>query len=413
MKRMLGLLLGALAVGAMPGHAAVLRAFATSTVGTGNLHSWDEVKDTALTGLAAADGICQVRAAAARLPEPARYVAWLSDRDDDAYCRVFGLSGKIGDRCGQESLPVGSGPWRRVDGVPFADRIESALADNLVYSTLNIDESGEPLSGPDESFTATGIDGAFNTEITADCDRWTSAVQSSETPALGSNLASGGYWSFDDHGRSCDQPEHLICLQKGPGSPLDGLGAAGHREAFVSSLDLTGALEGVEGADALCQSLAASAHLYQPEAFKALLASSTFSLDLTERIQFDGPWYRRDGLLFAHDKAELTGGAITLPLNVTETGTYLGTAVALTGATAVGTPQPGFDCGAWGVAPGASHATAALVNTVALTGTGGARWLDAAEVPCTAPSELSRRLFCLSDSDLIFHDEFDESPVSP
>ena len=124
--------------------AATLHAFATSTTGSGDLHSWAEVAGTGLSGLAAADAICQTRAAAGGLDAPEEFVAWLSDRDDDAYCRVFGLHGKRADHCGLPADPVGAGPWLRSDGVPFAATIETALADNVVYSTLNVDESGAP-----------------------------------------------------------------------------------------------------------------------------------------------------------------------------------------------------------------------------------------------------------------------------
>src|SRR5262249_42513339 len=132
-----------------------------------------------LTGLAAADGVCQARARTAGLANPDDYVAWLSDRNNDAYCRVFGLSGKKSDNCGQASLPVGAGPWLRVDGVPFAGRIEDALSKNEVYSTLNVDEFGNTFHFGAESFTATDVDGTLNTVFgdNADCNRWTSAVQ--------------------------------------------------------------------------------------------------------------------------------------------------------------------------------------------------------------------------------------------
>jgi len=45
--------------------AEPLRAFATSTLGNGNLASWPEVASTDLVGLDAADGICRAHALAA------------------------------------------------------------------------------------------------------------------------------------------------------------------------------------------------------------------------------------------------------------------------------------------------------------------------------------------------------------
>jgi hypothetical protein len=66
------------------------------------------------TGLEAADAICQSRAEAGGLNGTFR--AWLSDDDDDAYCRIHGLSGKKAENCGQGSLPDFAGNWVRTDG---------------------------------------------------------------------------------------------------------------------------------------------------------------------------------------------------------------------------------------------------------------------------------------------------------
>jgi hypothetical protein len=419
MKRLAFLIVASTALGAVPVYADSLYAFTTSTFGPGDMHSWEEVVGTNLTGLAAADGICQARATEAGLTNPGEYVAWLSDRNNDAYCRVFGLSGKKSNNCGQASLPVGAGPWLRLDEVPFAGTIENALSSNLVYSSLNVDEFGNQFHSFAESFTATDIDGTFNTEVEndADCNLWTSAIPDGPFPTLGSNLSSGGFWTFEDGGVSCDGTRRLMCFQKGPGSPLQGHAQFGHREAFVTSVDVTGNLGGIAGADGTCQALAASANLYRPETFKALLASFTSGLSVTSRIQFDGPWYRRDGLVFAHNKAELVGGAVTLPLNVTESGGYLGTAVALTGAFHNGAAISGFDCGGWTLGSGAIETSGALVNSIAFAPSGGTRWLDVANVGCGAPAPpfdpIPRKLFCLSDADVIFHDEVEALPASP
>jgi len=417
MRSMAFFLIAGMAIVVLPAHAAPLHAFATSTFGPGDMHSWTEVAGTNLTGLAAADGICRAHATDAGIADPDAYVAWLSDRNNDAYCRVFGLTGKKSNNCGQASLPVGAGPWQRVDGVPFAGTIEDALSANLVYSSLNVDEFGNQFHEFAESFTATDIDGTFNTffKNDGDCNLWTSAARDEfgPFPTLGSNLASGEWWTFDEGGVSCDGTRRLMCMQKGVGSPLQGHARFGHREAFVTSVDVTGHLGGIAGADGTCQALAATANMYRPETFKALLASSTIGLNVTGRIQFDGPWYRRDGLLFAHDKAELTGGAVTLPLNVTETGAYLGIAVALTGAFSNGAAVSGFDRGGW--VGGGGVASGALVNSIAFAPSGGTNWLSVADVTCGAPTptDWSQKLLCLSDADVVFHGEFDALPTSP
>jgi len=418
MKAVHWLLLALPASVAIDADAAVLQAFATSTTGGGDLHSWAEVADTELTGLAAADAVCQVRAMAAGLGDPGAYVAWLSDRDDDAYCRVFGLHGKVANHCGLPELPTGAGPWLRTDGVPFAATIETALADNVVYSTLNVDESGAALLAPFESFTATGLDGGFITKFdnNADCERWTTTqppVLLGSAPALGSNLASGGDWTFDEHGASCNSVHHLVCMQQGSGTALGGHGRRGQREAFVSGADVTGNLGGIAGADAVCQASAAAANLYRPASFKALLTSADAAVNVADRFEFDGPWYRRDGLLFAHGKAELTGGAVTLPLNVTEDGLYTGIAVALTGAKKDGAPS-GLDCSSW-TATDTSPAGGALANSIAFFGNG-LNWLGPADSTCAdvlPAGDWPRKLFCLSDADVVFHDEFSAVPGTP
>ena len=72
--------------------------------------------------------------------------------------------------------------------------------------------------------------------------------------------------------------------------------------AFVTSASVNGNLGGIAGADTMCRSLAAAAHLYRPESYKALIASTVAGNNAVDRFVFDGPWYRRDGLLFAHNK---------------------------------------------------------------------------------------------------------------
>ncbi|HSE11386.1 MAG TPA: hypothetical protein VLB69_02015, partial [Rudaea sp.] len=327
--------------------------------------------------------------------------------------------GKKAENCGLSELPVGAGPWLRADDVPFADAIGSALGNNVVYSTLHVDESGNPLLASFESFTATDRDGTFLTKFdnNADCERWTT-TQPLQTfgsaPALGSTLASSGDWTFDEHGAGCSTHQRLTCLQKGPAPALSGHARPGHREAFLTSANVTGNLGGIAGADATCRSAAAAAHLHQPDSFKALITSAALGSNIIDRFEFDGPWYRRDGLIFAHSKAELIGGAVTLPLNVTETGAYSGIAVALTGARPDGTPS-GHDCDNWSQDSLASPARGALANTIAFYGNV-RDWLGPADVSCIsapAPGDWPRKLFCLSDSDVVFHGEFDNVPASP
>jgi hypothetical protein len=61
-------------------------AFVTSETGNGNLATWPS--SGAQSGTAGADSVCQSAATSARINDPGSFVAWLSDSDDDAYCRA-------------------------------------------------------------------------------------------------------------------------------------------------------------------------------------------------------------------------------------------------------------------------------------------------------------------------------------
>jgi hypothetical protein len=399
---------------AISAQAEPLIAFATSIYGNGDMHSWPDAIGTNLSGLAAADFTCSARAAAAGLPKPGSYMAWLSDRDNDAYCRLFGLDGKKADNCGQTTLPTHAGPWVRTDQSPFAASIDRALNLGEVYSSLNVDEFGNAFYIHALSFTATDFDGTFNTEMEedGDCEGWTSGVLDifGPFPTLGSNLASTEDWTYDGSGVSCDGTRRLMCMQRGWGEPLSGHAHFGRREAFVSSAFVSGALGGLSGADAQCRAWAQAAGLYRPDSFKALLATTSPAIGVADRLEVDGEWYRRDGLLFAHNKAELVSGAVTRPLNVTENGEYVGDSVAVTGSRQDGSPFVSFDCQGWTSTNGITSGS--LPNEIAFAPSGGHDWLSAAELSCAgivSPMDWPLRLYCLSDADVLFHDGMDES----
>jgi len=410
LQRLTFLLIGALTFGIGPINAAPLIAFVTSTTGNGNLTSWPEAGNT--SGLAAGDAICQARATAAGLADPPSYSAWLSDSSNDAYCRVFGLTGKKADQCGQASLPIGAGPWLRTDGVPFAATIDQALGGNVVYAPLSIDESGHAVTANSGfAFTGTGVDGTF----AGDCQGWSST--SSFAGAVGDVFSTAGDWTFIGEDTRCSNNAHLMCLQRGSGTPLS-IARSGYREAFLSSIDVSGDLgassraggaTGLAAGDAICRSLAQAANLYAPQRFKALLGNSTTTA--LSRFQYDGAFYRLDGLLFAHDLAELASGHVTLPLNLTETGTYVGEGrsaffedtSAWTGAN-VDATSSAADCSNWSDAS-LSASVSSAVNSTGETNFQGS-WVGGQGIS-TSCSATHVRLFCLSDIDAIFHAEFD------
>jgi len=142
-----------------------------------------------------------------------------------------------------------------------------------------------------------------------------------------------------------------------------------------------------------------------PQSFKALITSAALGTNVIDRFVFDGPWYRRDGLVFAHNKAELIALNETLPLNLAETGQYLGFALALTGANTGGNPN-GLDCANW-TSTTSGEGFSSVVNWV------GPNWLSNAGTLCSGPQfpgDVAIKLMCLSDSDVLFHDEFEQLP---
>jgi hypothetical protein len=374
-------------------HGAPLVAFTTSTAGNGNLSTWSGAG--ANSGLAAADAICQSRATAASLANPELFVAWMSSTADDAYCRAHGLSGKKVNNCEQASLPVGAGPWVRTDGISFMATIDQAIGNGLVFSTLNHDEFGMPLSAPAYALTGSTQQGALDTSTTT-CSNWSSAASATVTIGY-SNISTNGWGS--NGSTNCNVPSaRLICLQKGNGSALPALSRPSRREAFVSDLSfsanlgaspLAGATTGVAAGDAICRNLATAANLYLPQSFKAFLSDGTMSA--VNHFQFDGPWLRHDGLKFADNLAQIAGGTVNLPLNVTQTGLYLGNYGAWTGATAAGGIGANH-CNSW-------TSTAGIGNTASVFANGPG-W--AGNFPNTSCATMFT-LFCLSDSDIIFH----------
>ncbi|MEO8673598.1 MAG: hypothetical protein ABI411_19980 [Tahibacter sp.] len=374
-----------LLIGAAPLSAANL-AFVTSTEGDGILGTWPEAGGN--TGLAAGDAICLARATAANLPNPESFVAWLSTTDDDAYCRVHGLTGKRTDNCGQPTLPTFAGPWQRTDGTPFMGKLDQTGA---VYTPLNRDEFNGAANAL-VVWTGTGLYGTANTR---NCGNW---VADTDVDIGHTYATSPGWTEYPGYTFCSGHSGHLMCLQKGAGAALQVPVPSGHKQAFLTSLRFTGNLgaavqasgnTGLAAGDAICRNLAQSANLRDSQSFKVYLADET---NPATRFQNGGPWDRVDGIRFADSFVQIASGYVTAPLNVTETGAFKGfpNFYAWTG---MQNGVPGFaHCSHW---------------TMSL-GFGWSAWLDGIgpNWPPTypEPSDCSggNSLLCLSDADLIF-----------
>ena len=281
------------------------------------------------TGLAAGDAICQARARAAGLG--GNFVAWLSDTNDDAYCRIQGLSGKRADNCGQAALPAEGGPWMRTDGFPFSSELAQFIDQNIIYSPIRFDEFGAEIPDSPSSgvfFTATGRAGIYD-GIRPTCSDWTNAASEFTDAGYIHGTAEAFTRSF---GVGCDSNHPLACFQTGAGEALPTFETPGNI-VFVSSVGTDGAQGGVAGGDAFCQTLADAAGI--PGNFKVWLSDST--VDAIDRLNSDGPWVRIDGVKLADDKADLVDGFLFTAISVDETGTYPIEGLAFTATSENGT----------------------------------------------------------------------------
>jgi len=383
------------------------RAFVTSTTGSGDLSSWGDAG--AQTGLAAGDAICQARAAEGGLANPQNFVAWLSDENNDAYCRVHGLSGKKADNCGQPELPEAAGPWVRTDGLPFAEGLPGLLDPlSRVITPLRFDEFGNQVSNPSVIATSTNGVGELNPFTSSGtCENWTNGTASAGFSS-GTTLATHRLWTFSG-GSNCAVQSRLACLETGTGPNLPQMQADGNL-AFLSSSRGSGDLStwllaapgtsGIEAGDSICRALAGSRGFDNPHRFKAWLSDD--EVEAVERFEFDGPWYRVDGALVARNKAELASGNLVTPLNQTDFGFYASSNFGTWTGTLAGGDAGSDNCGNWTSTDG--------------TGVSGAQvWVDGqwtqrsgqSSIICTLPYHI----YCLEDNERpIFTDRFEAPP---
>lgn len=378
--------------------AASPLAFTTSKWGNAKLSNWPAAMAVQASGLDAADAICQAAAADADLPMPEQFVAWISDQQTDAYCRLLGLPGRRAEQCDGQLGSTAMGPWVRTDGVPFAESLEALVA-GRVLSPLLRNEFGDTLPFPYEVFTATSSTGEYHDVLgdESDCMGWTSDAEAWDYFAgLGSSTGTTEAWTDIDGGVSCNGTRRLVCLQRGQGDPLPPRPVGGKALAFVSEQEVPADLGGITGADAMCVSYAAEAGLPHAERFKALLTSTDAGVTPVGRLSNPGPWYRPDGMLFAASLQELAPSQIRVPLNVTQHGTYVSRSYALTGAEPNGSPS-GLDCNGW--SGGAGLASSSIVNEVFFGPLGPGSWLSTSQLDCSLSTPYAVRLYCLQDMD--------------
>ncbi|MBK7974296.1 MAG: hypothetical protein IPK07_13800 [Deltaproteobacteria bacterium] len=372
-----------------PASAAQKIAFVTSVTGNGNLSTWANAGGH--TGLAAGDAICQARAQAASLGTPANFVAWLSDSNTDAYCRVHGFTGKKANKCGLAQLPTGAGPWVRPDGYPFGATIEQMIDQGVVYAPMRVTETA--VTPTDGYFTGTSPEGTVWGPFSPPCNNWTSSSVPEVT--IGDPLTTTDAWSYSGSG-GCFQTRPLLCMEKGAGPALAPF-AVSAREAFVTNSSGTGNLgswpnaqgaTGIAAGDAICRTEAGMAGRKHAATFKAWLSDAT--TNASARILADSVWVRVDGVLVALAKANLTNGSgLFSPINQNASGTYFGnSADAWTGTLTTGLKSTNT-CNGW------SSALAGVLGGEGIVNDASSEWTQF--FSGTACSDASHHLYCLGD----------------
>lgn len=364
----------------------ILRVFVTSLTGGIDLSTWAD--SAGQTGLAAADEICTAHAARAGLS--GTYIAWASDSNDDAYCRIHGLSGKKAALCGQMTLPATAGPWLRMDYYPYADTIDKMLFPNdNVFSPPRYTESG--LFTASTFITNTSSSGEEN--FSTACGDWTSSVTTGGSAISGSKayqLSHATTVNVD-----CDQTNvSLICMQTGSGNPLPNFKPT-NKVIFTTSTagsgDLTawsdaGSSTRAAAGDAICQAHAGRAGLANSANFKAWLSQTNGLVSASNRITSDGPWVRADGVKVADSKADLIDGSLATSLNIDENGVMITTDINVWTGTSDTGMMMADTCSDW---------NSAFANGVYGNVKSAGQWWSSFVGSSSCSS--NRRLYCLED----------------
>jgi len=161
-------------------------AFMTSAKGPGKLDQWPVTGIGGAIGIDAGDAICRSLAGAAGLPYPQTFKAWLSTDTINAVDR-FTIDG----------------PWRRVDGVPFADSIAD-LVSGRPFTSLGVTEFGG--YSHERVFTGTLADGTAHPDT---CSNWDSA---SGFGIFGFSSAAWSWWT-ETNETACSVHQSIYCLQ--------------------------------------------------------------------------------------------------------------------------------------------------------------------------------------------------------
>jgi hypothetical protein len=377
-----------------------LKMFVTSTQGNGDFSTdgtWAETEGGGLTGLAAADRICQIRAESATVPLAVAgspvFRAWVSVAATDAFCHVLGLAGTVANDCnGQEPFPS-PGPWYRVDGVPFVDSLD-AFGGSRALGSASRNENGNFVS----SLAWTGSNGDGSATLST-CGDWDSSAGFGSVGSTTSEL----YWGelSGDGSLACASNARLYCFQAPAASTPRRAWPGPAALVFLRTGGGSANLGGIAAADTVCQSQAANAGLPDPPSFRAWLSDD--ATNAGDRLTIDGPWRRVDGVRVAASKAALLDGDLDSAISVLPNGSQLSAADrAWTGTLTTGV-KAANNCFGWISFNVAHH------GLVGSTDESGSFWTASnLDDNCNDPG----RFYCFGNTVVVFWDRFESGDVS-
>jgi hypothetical protein len=169
-------------------HPVAKKAFLTSVTGTGNLSTWPDAGG--LTGISAADAVCQARARFAGYASSQSFKAWMSS-STSATSRIFT-----------------NGPWARPDGVVIATS-EADLTDGRLAAPLYLTETNEYVTGNADTGSVWTGTSTFGSATFVYCSLWTSTSSTGTTGRF--DLADGRWVSAISS--TCAALQRLYCVQ--------------------------------------------------------------------------------------------------------------------------------------------------------------------------------------------------------
>ena len=256
---------------------------------------------------------------------------------------------------------VGRLPWAVVMIVPVG-----CFDDNGAPSTSGTSGSGTTQGSYGSGGPSTGGDPGTATSVTGSTEAGTVSGSTGGPDGCGDGEVDPGE-ECDDGNRDPGDACHSDCTL--------------YKLVFVSTSSGTGKLDGLDGADLLCNTDAAAAGL--EGTFKAWLSTSD-EAPSTRFTPAQVPYRRPDGIMIAKDWDDLVDGTLAAPINLDLDGVSYPDAKIWTGTLPNGTAA-GDNCSNW-----TTTGDAFLTGVVGSTKQAGSEWTNQGLRFCTEPT----RVYC-------------------